>query len=75
MNYCTKCQSIYSQPGTCNCYAPAQVAPYIQQPVMPWTIPTTVPGITPWNPPLWGGPWWTTITGGGFTSISGTHSQ
>jgi hypothetical protein len=22
MNYCTKCQSLYAAPGTCNCYAP-----------------------------------------------------
>lgn len=21
MNYCTKCKSLYSQPGTCNCFA------------------------------------------------------
>lgn len=25
MNYCTKCESFYSQPGTCNCYAPPPV--------------------------------------------------
>ena len=24
MNFCTKCQSIYSQPGTCNCFATQQ---------------------------------------------------
>lgn len=24
MNYCTKCQSHYQQPGTCNCFAPVQ---------------------------------------------------
>ena len=32
MNYCTKCQSIYSEPGTCNCYA-------AQGESQPWTIP------------------------------------
>jgi hypothetical protein len=21
MNFCTRCGSLYSQPGTCNCYA------------------------------------------------------
>jgi hypothetical protein len=25
MNYCTRCQSTYSQPGTCNCFAPQNV--------------------------------------------------
>ncbi len=23
MNYCTKCESMYREPGTCNCYTPA----------------------------------------------------
>ena len=32
MNYCTKCWSIYSEPGTCNCYA-------AQGESQPWTIP------------------------------------
>lgn len=26
MNYCTKCASLYSKPGTCNCYAPVTPA-------------------------------------------------
>ena len=32
MNYCTKCQSIYSEPGTCNCYA-------AQGDSQPWVYP------------------------------------
>ncbi len=31
MNYCTKCQSGYSEPGTCNCYAAAMPVQ------LPWT--------------------------------------
>jgi hypothetical protein len=27
MNYCTKCASLYSKPGTCNCYAPVVTLP------------------------------------------------
>ncbi len=27
MNYCTKCDSYYRKPGTCNCFAGAQ--PYV----------------------------------------------
>lgn len=33
MNYCTKCSSMYTEPGTCNCYA---------------TTPVTVPVPLPW---------------------------
>jgi hypothetical protein len=66
MNYCTKCQSIYSQPGTCNCYAPAPFAPYVTNPLI---YPTTTPYI-PWFPPI-------TITGGiqttGVSWTKGTH--
>jgi hypothetical protein len=51
MNFCTKCQSIYAQPGTCNCYAPAQAAP------QPYPGTTTVPFPSiPWTPPY--SPWW-----------------
>ncbi len=25
MNFCTKCDSYYQQPGTCNCYAPVVI--------------------------------------------------
>lgn len=70
MNYCRKCQSDYSQPGTCNCFAPIHVGPlrvlppitvqplpYIGDP-MPGTtfVPLTGPTIP--NAPLvtWGNP-------------------
>lgn len=36
MNYCRKCQSDYSAPGTCNCFAPIRVAPL---PTIPWQQP------------------------------------
>lgn len=26
MNYCTRCQSYYQQPGTCNCFAPSRTS-------------------------------------------------
>ncbi len=25
MNYCTKCHCVFTQPGTCNCFAPMRV--------------------------------------------------
>jgi hypothetical protein len=64
MNYCTKCQSIYSQPGTCNCYAAPKAAPYIG-PFTPYTYPTTVPCIpwTPTYPPF--------TIGGGSVTVTG----
>lgn len=39
MNYCTKCGSLYAQPGTCNCFAPPRLAPPVigqPQPTMPY---------------------------------------
>jgi hypothetical protein len=51
MNFCTKCRSIYAQPGTCNCFArtaPApQVVPFPYQPVQPNTFPWVAPPIGP----------------------------
>lgn len=38
MNYCCRCQSMYSQPGTCNCFAPPR--PVI---TTPHTLPIEVP--------------------------------
>jgi hypothetical protein len=46
MNYCTKCQSIYCQPGTCNCYAAPGLTPY---PTPPGTTTVPFPNI-PWTP-------------------------
>ena len=43
MNYCTKCQSYYGKPGTCNCYATVQPSPL---PVQPWPV-------TPWPYRIW----------------------
>jgi len=42
MNYCTKCSSLYSKPGTCNCYAgtpkPPKPFPPLGPPRDTWTI-------------------------------------
>ena len=51
MNYCTKCESLYSQPGTCNCYAvpgPGYVPPIDPPTVRPWSGPKeiSVDGVT-----------------------------
>lgn len=53
MNYCTKCGSIYSQPGTCNCFARGTVipSPLPIQPITPAPWAPTTPII---NPPWWG---------------------
>lgn len=54
MNYCTKCGSIYSQPGTCNCFATGTR-------VVPPLTPTYPQPWIPWTPaPQW--PYGTTIT-------------
>ena len=45
MNFCMKCQSLYAQPGTCNCYA--QIAKPIALPApLPYYPPVTYP--SPW---------------------------
>ena len=45
MNFCTKCASYYTKPGTCNCFAePPQDA-------APWLHPIVTPPLT-W-PPAW----------------------
>ena len=47
MNFCTRCGSLYSKPGTCNCYAhrhvevPGPTQPF--NPVWPGSHPFTVP--------------------------------
>lgn len=53
-NFCTKCECYFTQPGTCNCFAPAQVAPTL--PYVPY-IPTypTYP-VYPFGTPIWVGP-------------------
>lgn len=48
MNFCCRCQSFYSQPGTCNCYVPDIGI------TLPGTDPTILPG-TGGNP--WPGPY------------------
>lgn len=55
MNYCRKCQSDYSTPGTCNCFAPIRVAP--RTPVVPsFPPPPVVPYIgDPPTTPYWKG--------------------
>lgn len=63
MNYCTKCESFYQKPGTCNCFAGTQpaitITPQPSTPTHPW------PSYTPWVYP--------TITwGSGTISSSGT---
>ena len=43
MNYCTKCQSFYAKPGTCNCYATgAAKIVYLQTPFQRDTAGATV---------------------------------
>lgn len=56
MNFCTKCQSIYQQPGTCNCYAASR--PLVPVQPLPLT-PQPLPYIGDPPPPMVGG---TTIT-------------
>lgn len=58
MNYCTKCGSLYTQPGTCNCFAPPRpVTPVTVQPLpTPAPLPyigDPMPGTTwvPYIPP------------------------
>ena len=61
MNYCTKCDSFYTQPGTCNCFAASlrptfapqpntfpypYVSPYIGDPI-PGSPGGSTTGITP----------------------------
>lgn len=55
MNFCTKCGSMYSKPGTCNCYAEASPPAGIR-PFYPWD---TGPNWTPWYPytPTYPYPW------------------
>lgn len=65
MNYCTKCQSIYSQPGTCNCYAPVRVTIW---PSYPYTYPYTSPTTTPWVCPTTCPPF---NIGGGSVTVTG----
>jgi len=48
MNYCTKCGSIYTQPGTCNCFAPQPMQPVPT--VVPLPLPYPTPTWVPWNP-------------------------
>jgi hypothetical protein len=65
MNYCTKCESYYQKPGTCNCYAAPRVE--ITQPLTPYIYPTTVPYI-PWTTPHY--PPFTIGTGSAITTTS-----
>lgn len=75
MNYCRKCQSDYSAPGTCNCFAPIRVAPL---PTIPWQQPV-VPYI---GDPLPCVPYWRVdyptspnVWYGTSTNLSGLHVQ
>lgn len=43
MNFCTKCESYYQSPGTCNCFAVSQPRPWPFEPA-PTIAPPTVPG-------------------------------
>ena len=43
MNYCTKCESYYQKPGSCNCYVPLPgmvvfpISPYVHESTAaPW---------------------------------------
>lgn len=67
MNHCHRCNSDYSQPGTCNCFAPIRLAPY-PAPYQPW-YPYPYP-YTPWYP--WRITWGDTTTIG--NDITGTAS-
>ena len=40
MNYCTKCESYYQKPRTCNCFA-------AQGESQPWTVPLGDPTLAP----------------------------
>lgn len=58
MNYCIKCQSIYAQPGTCNCYAEKSLPQRDISP-LPYSPPTFP--FYPWGPnavPYIGTPYW-----------------
>lgn len=64
MNFCTKCGSVYSKPGTCNCFAGSQPQPL--------TIPA--PTYVPYYPSITPAPyqpyypytvWCGTLTSGG----------
>jgi hypothetical protein len=53
MNYCTKCESMYQKPGTCNCFAATQ--PAITITPQPYDPNSTA---QPWSPSPTVGPWW-----------------
>lgn len=68
MNFCMKCQSVYAQPGTCNCFA--RTAPEIQPvpgvaPITPFVpyVPSVPPTSTPW--------WQTVVVTGTNVSTAG----
>ena len=55
MNFCTRCGSFYSQPGTCNCFAHGHPVAVPVQPIIPvWPRPYQEP--LPWRPSGTGDP-------------------
>lgn len=47
MNFCTKCESYYRQPGTCNCFAGSQPKLWPFEPAKTIDTPTPyVPSVT-----------------------------
>lgn len=62
-NYCTRCESFYTTPKSCNCYEPTQPATLAPLPLQPWQQPLQpfvpyVPTITPYVPNGHGGILW-----------------
>ena len=47
MNFCTKCESYYQQPGTCNCYANVVTTFFGGVPLFPYGQDETA---APWCP-------------------------
>lgn len=68
MNHCRDCNSDYSSPGTCNCFAVGGKRYARAYPYTPWYPWQTVP--YPYYGPYWVSPTTTTITVG--DTISGT---
>jgi len=58
MNYCTKCESFYQKPGTCNCFAGTQ--PAITITPQPYDPNSTAPH--------WHGSWQTVTPSGVLTT-------
>lgn len=68
MNFCLRCQSLYAQPGTCNCFA--TTAPSIQPQPAVQPLPYVYPTITPSYPGWPGNPWQPAVTWGTTPNVA-----